>query len=478
MNVPSYEFIAFATVVAVLINLSSASRWRRAILLLANGAFFLTFTRDVLQLLPFGGLLLVGFAGVKLVERRKGKGVFTALIATMVFAFCWLKHYTFVPHQLFLPFAYMTIGLSYVFFRVMHLIIDAYQNTLSGRIGPVSYFNYTLNFTSLVSGPIQLYKDYRRSESEQPAPLTEGAVGRALERIITGLFKVSVISPLLLYMQARCVTAIAPGLSLAHGVIYAALIMAIFPVYLYFNFSGYMDFVIGVARFLRLELPENFDRPFLSKGYIEFWGRWHMTLSNWLKTYVFSPLLLGLMRLFPSRSSEPLLGVFAYFVTFFLIGVWHGQTATFLFFGVLQGLGVSVNKLYQIAMTRALGRVRYGALCANVAYSSVSRGLTFGWFAFSTLWFWSTWAQLAHFAAILGLSAILIAPVVFIAAATSSLNVLALVQERARDLTLGTARVFASRYVRAAWCTVLFVITISWDVLLNAPAPHIVYKAF
>ena len=104
-----------------------------------------------------------------------------------------------------------------------------------------------------------------------------------------------------------------------------AIAAALFAVYLYANFSGYMDVVIGTARFLRIELPENFHWPFAATGYIDFWGRWHMTLSTWFKTYVYSPLLMTLMRRYPAASAEPYLGVFAYFVTFFFVGVWHGQ---------------------------------------------------------------------------------------------------------------------------------------------------------
>jgi hypothetical protein len=86
-------------------------------------------------------------------------------------------------------------------------------------------------------------------------------------------------------------------------------VVAPYPFYLYCNFSGYTDVVIGIARFLRIKLPENFDRPFSSLNFLEFWSRWHMTLSNWLKTYVYYPLLMTLMRKFLSRTIEPFLGV-------------------------------------------------------------------------------------------------------------------------------------------------------------------------
>src|SRR5271156_5483977 len=339
MDVPSFAFLAFASAVALLMNVSSAPGWRRVVFLLANAAFIFSFAQSPAQLAPFAALLGFGFVSLKLMERFKNSAAFVALGAVLIITFCLLKQYTFIPHTFFLRFAYFTVGMSYVFFRVLHLVIDAYQDALPHNVGLLSYVNYTLNFTSLVSGPIQLYPDYDRMESLKPAPLNAAAAGGALERLVLGFFKVSVVSPLLAYAHDRCVVWAVAHAVLGSRILDAALIIAIFPLFLYVNFSGYMDFVIGVARFLRLELPENFNQPFFSKGFIEFWGRWHITLSSWLKTYVYSPLLLSLIRRFPSSRAAPFLGVFAYFVTFFLIGLWHGSTSMFVIYGLLLGFG-------------------------------------------------------------------------------------------------------------------------------------------
>ncbi|MDQ6941166.1 MAG: hypothetical protein M3169_01465, partial [Candidatus Eremiobacteraeota bacterium] len=390
MNVPSYEFLGFAAAVAAAINLSSASLWRRAVLLVANLLFIVTFTRDPAQLAPFAALLLLGFAGMKLLERRKSRALLWTVLGVVLIVFCALKRYTFVPGALTLPFVYFTVGMSYVFFRVLHLVIDAYQEALPERVGFLSYANYTLNFTALVSGPIQFYRDYRRNESVEPSRLDAAAASHGAKRIIIGFFKVSALSPLLLYAHGHAVIALSVASPLGERVVDASVATAAFPLFLYFNFSGYTDVVIGVARFLRFELPENFNKPFSARGFIDFWGRWHMTLSNWMKTYVYSPLLLGLMRRYPSRSVEPLLGTIAYFVAFFSIGLWHGQTSMFVCFGVLLGLGVSINKLYQTLMIARLGRPGYRALTSQPLYAAGSCGLTLTYFAFATLWFWSS----------------------------------------------------------------------------------------
>jgi D-alanyl-lipoteichoic acid acyltransferase DltB (MBOAT superfamily) len=476
--VPSYEFFAFAAVVALVINLSRSGGWRRGVLLVANLAFAATFSHDAAALVPFAALLVLGFACVKLLERRPGRALFVASMIVLCAAFFWLKRYAFVPPALFLQYAYVTAGTSYVFFRILHLVIDTYQRALPERIGALSYANYTLNFTALVSGPIQLYRDYRRTESEQPAALTEATAGAALERIVLGTFKVWVLAPLVYGCFERAAGAVAPDAAPPASAASAGLAIGLYPLFLYLNFSGYTDAVIGVARFLRLELPENFDRPFLAHGYLEFWSRWHMTLSNWLKTYVYSPLLLALMHRFPARRAEPYLGVFAYFVTFFLVGAWHGQTTLFLVFGVLQGLGVSLNKLYQIVLSRRLGRARYRALCAQPAYAALSRGATYGYYAFSSLWFWSSWPQLARGAAALGPLGAVAALALVVAAATVLLAALARLDAAVRGALETHRGVTRYRYARTAWAAALLVVTLSLTVVLSAPAPAIVYRAF
>jgi hypothetical protein len=160
---------------------------------------------------------------------------------------------------------------------------------------------------------------------------------------------------------------------------------------------------------------------------------------------------------------EPFLAVLTFFVTFFLVGLWHGQTSEFLFFGVLQGLGVSSVKLYQVM----LGKKRHRKLASNALYSFFCRGLTFTWFTFTLLWFWSSWTQLGAIAARLGPAAILLAFIVIWLVSCLGIDL----WERIRiDLR--------SRYLRTVRATAMGVIATATVLLMNAPAPDIVYKAF
>ena len=478
MDVPSFPFLGFAAAGALAYNLSSAKWWRMAVLLACNLAFLASFTHEPTAVIPYAGFVLLGYGFVFAIQNGAPKQLRLIAILTIIGLFFWLKKYSFLPSATYLTFPYMAVGLSYVFFRVLHLIIDAHDQETIGRVGPFSYLNYTLNFTSIVSGPIQRYEDYARMTADEPAPLDVFAVGVAIERIVRGLFKVMVVSHLLSMAQHAILAQVLSPEPLAGRVRDGALLVALYPVYLFFNFSGYVDFVIGVARFFRIELPENFDKPFSSASFIEYWSRWHMTLSNWLKTYVYNPLLMLLMRRVRSKAVAPYLGAISLFVTFFLIGAWHGRTSEFLFFGVLNGGGVGLNQAYRIFMTARMGRKPFAALGRNQVYLSLSRGLTFCWLAFTLLWFWSDWGQLGQIAAALGPLGMIGAGLAMFAVATLVLE--GLVSGRKALMALGRpdAPLITSRYLRTAWATALVVFVLAFQTVMDSPAPDIVYKAF
>jgi D-alanyl-lipoteichoic acid acyltransferase DltB (MBOAT superfamily) len=477
LSVPSWAFLGFALAAAILINLSRAATWRRAILLAANLAFLGSFSDQPKAYLPFAALLCLGYAGARLIQSGLRRAAPVFIVATVVF-FVWIKRYSFLPDAVLLPPGYLTIGVSYVFFRLLSLLIDAGAGTIAGRIDLVSYLNYALNFTSLVSGPIQRFQEYHRMEAGQNLPVDASAIGNAAERIVIGYFKVFILSSVVILLQRDRIDALFADASSLGRLGDGFAIATLYPIYLFLNFSGYTDFVIGVARLFGIVLPENFDRPFSSESFIEFWSRWHISLSAWLKTYVYTPLLIALMRRFPSYRIEPLLGVVAYFVTFFLVGVWHGQTSEFVFFGLLQGGGVAVNKLYQIGCEAAVGPKTYRRWRAKALYRGLACGLTFAWFAFSLLWFWSSWPQIAAMASRIGGPGLIALWGGVIVAAALVIKTGQVVRRWAYSVHIAGAPLLSSRYLRTVTASVLLVLLVIVSVALNAPAPEIVYKAF
>ncbi|GGG93685.1 MBOAT family O-acyltransferase [Silvibacterium dinghuense] len=478
MESASFQFVAFGLAVALVANFSRSAKWRSAILLLASLFFVWTLTPRPAQALPFAGFLAIGYLALILVNRGFKRLVSWSVIA-LVIAYIWLKKYTFLPNATFLTVPYITVGLSYVFFRVLHLVIEAGDQEAGIHVGPLQYLTYTLNFTTFVSGPIQRYDQFQQNfAGDKLLEIDTAVFGEQMERIVRGLFKVNVLATLLDAQRVDILVRLGQPDAMIHKAGWAFLLIVVYPFFLYCNFSGYIDIVIAMARLMRIRLPENFDRPFSATSFLDFWNRWHITLSMWLKTYVYNPLLITLMRRFTSVSIQPFLGVLCFFVTFFLIGVWHGRTSEFALFGVLQGGGVAINKLWQIFLAKRLGRKPYKALAENAVYRIFARGLTFTWFAFTLFWFWADWGKLDRIASSLSVAAWLaVWPAVWIAA---SLVLAAYQAVRARALAVQTAQgpVLTSRYVRVAWASALAFITFLIYALLAQPAPDIVYKAF
>jgi len=478
MDSASLQFVLFGLAAAVVSNFSRSRVWRSAVLMVASLAFLAFLARNPIIFLPLAGFLALGYAGLLLVQRGVSKKI-AGIVISVVLVYIWLKKYTFLPESSFLRFPYFTLGLSYIFFRVLHLIIDAGEGDGKRRIGPFEYLLYTLNFTTFVSGPIQRYDEFAREQfADVPAPLGVRVIGLQLERIVRGFFKVNVLAMVLNVVRVDAMNELAQPVPDSVKLYAAFRLAVLYPLFLYCNFSGYIDIVIAIARLMRLRLPENFDRPFSASSVMDFWNRWHMTLSNWLKTYVYNPLLLTLMRRIPSPALEPFLGVFCFFVTFFLIGLWHGRTSEFIFFGVLTGGSMSVNKLWQIALIRRMGRKPYRELAQKTWYKALGRGLNFAWFSFTLLWFWADWKQIdAIFASLPAVQWTGVWIAVWLAAALA-LTAWESLRAKLLSITAGGQPVLTSRYARvvygSALCLAAFVIT----VLLSQPAPDIVYKAF
>jgi alginate O-acetyltransferase complex protein AlgI len=481
MDSASLQFVLFGLIAAALSNLSRSRVWRSIVIMLASLVFLAMLAKSAFVLVPLAAFLLFGYGAAAMRERGWSRGAAWSIPA-VILAYVWLKKYTFLPERFFLHFSYFTLGLSYIFFRVLHLVIEAGEGAGTEEkrhIGFVPYLLYTLNFTTLVSGPIQRYDEFARDQfAVQPRPLGPAVIGLQLERVIRGFFKVNVLAMLLHRMQENGLERLTQPVPIEHKLLAAIQLTVVYPLFLYANFSGYIDIVIALARLMRIQLPENFNRPFSASSFLDFWNRWHITLSVWLKTYVYNPLAVVLIRRISSPSIEPFLGVVCFFVTFFLIGVWHGRTSEYIVFGILQGGGVAINKLWQLWLTRMLGRKGYKELAKNAVYIALGRGLTFSWFAFTMFWFWANWKQLGTI-----FSAIDVAPwlAVWLVIWLGATAVLAM-WERLRGvlLRLRTAEgpLLTSRYALVVYATAMGVTALVITIVLNQPAPGIVYKAF
>jgi alginate O-acetyltransferase complex protein AlgI len=405
MTFTSLPFLAFVVAVVLLVNATSSTKLRAAVLLAANLLFLASYTDRPIELVPLSAFLLLGFVFVEWLRRSRSSAVLWLGLTLVLATFVNLKRYAFVPAELTLHGAYAVVGISYMLFRILHLMVDAKQGELREPVPPLSFVNYTVSFLTLTAGPIQRYKDFQQ-ESSNVSPLREGEAERAFARIVAGFLRIAVVSAVFNYLFATVSARVLAGAALPWPqllVLYGASAVC-YTVFLYANFAGYMDVVIGIGALVGQRLPENFDHPFRARSFLDFWARWHITLSQWFRTYVFNPLLRIMAARVTAPSLTPYLAVIAFFVTFLLMGVWHGATSVFVVYGLFMGAGASVNKLWQLQAVKRLGKARYKALGENPIASYVARGMTFAYFAIGLSCLWLSLAELGSLSSALGLA--------------------------------------------------------------------------
>jgi len=481
MDFTSSIYLTFVAITVLAFNAWGAPRFRLSVLLVANFAFLASFVRMPEQVAPLAGFLLLGFAATRWVARWPNKWVLPATVSLVVGVFIVLKRYTFLPAGFGLSFLYLQIGLSYILFRVLQMVIDSAGGEKQARLGPLNYFNFTCNFLSFVSGPIQRSDDYLAQLSQISRKVDETLAFTAFHRVIIGFIKLAVVSALANYLfsalSAGVLAETTPLSGMRFAAQYAGSAVA-YTFYLYYNFSGYMDIVIGIGCLLGQNLPENFDRPFSARNIFEFWARWHITLSEWFKTYVFNPLMKFLATHVTAPALMPYLGVIGFFVTFFVMGVWHGSTVVFVIYGLVWGAGASINKLWQVFMTKRLGKKRYKSVGDSFAYASLARGLLFAFFALAVTALWVNMHQLSllrHRLGMAGLVAALLATT--LGAALGGI----VVQRVGRVLTGFAPRLDGSNAVGVAARNVVLASEVLLIFAVSAffhKAPEFVYKAF
>jgi len=399
MDIASIDFVAFVVTAAVSFRFLRSRTYRLTIITIANAVFIASYVTEWRQITPLLAFLVLGYVTVEMTRVRAFAGAFVSGLCAVLACYVLLKRFSFLEGLPTLPFPYLVVGLSYILFRILHLMIDARGGDLAQRVGPLAFFNYTCNFLSFVSGPIQRYQDFAKSSADGDGKLDADQVHHAFSRIIAGYVKVIIVSAianyLFLWLSQRVLSPAAAPTGWHLALEYGACATA-YTAYLYYNFSGYMDIVIGAGRLLGQNLPENFDRPFLARNFLEFWSRWHMTLSEWFKTYLFNPLMKLLIERVPQPGRLPYLGVVAFFATFFVMGLWHGTTLVFMIYGLIMGAGASVNKLWQVVMADRLGRRRYRALSERPMYLYACRGLTAAYFIVGVTCLWVDMRELGR----------------------------------------------------------------------------------
>lgn len=340
----SLHFAAFFAVLAILYFLTRGTR-RWMVLLSASVVFYLWPDAGRRYGLFIAGFVLINYWLAIRIAGETSKGGKTRYLVVGLVAnigsLAVLKYLGFFSEAVALitgtsSGAYSVVGLivplglSFLTFRVLSYLIDVYR----GQIQPETHLGYfalyVLFFPQVMAGPIQragsLLPQLRQRVGIDYDRITDG-----LKLIVWGLFKKVVIADRLAVFVGQVYNhpQDQSGLSFLVATYFYA-------IQIYCDFSGYTDIAIGCGRILGFQLPDNFDRPYFARSIADFWRRWHITLSTWLRDYVYIPM--GGSRVTTLRHVANLLAVFL------LCGLWHGAGWTFLVWGGLHGvyLGASV----------------------------------------------------------------------------------------------------------------------------------------
>lgn len=250
-----------------------------------------------------------------------------------------LEQLTHHPMGIFLP-----VGISFFTFQSLSYIIDIYRERIDPLHRWIDYVFYVSFFPQLVAGPIVRARDFIPQIHKTPL-VSRAEFGEGLFLIICGLFKKAIISD---YLSLNFVDRIFDAPTLYTGAENLLGVYA-YALQIYCDFSGYSDMAIGIALLLGFRFNINFDSPYQSATITEFWRRWHISLSSWLKDYLY--ISLGGNRKGSTRTYINLI------TTMLIGGLWHGASVLFILWGALHGVMLALEKfiMSRVSSFKALG---------------------------------------------------------------------------------------------------------------------------
>lgn len=322
----------------------SPKRIKNLLLLLAS-LFFYTWGEGELVVLIFASAVIDYSAGILISSGKKKLGLWLSIIFNLGLLFTF-KYLNFTLNNVVLVFDVLNIsneniknfkeivlplGISFYTFQTMSYTIDVYKGNVKATKNFINFATYVTLFPQLIAGPIIKYKDVAEQLVSRTA--SPRKIGSGIRRFVLGLAKKMLIANQCAFLADGIFSM--PESELTTPLAWLGVVA--YSLQIYYDFSGYSDMAIGLGRMFGFDFMENFNFPFISKSIREFWQRWHISLSNWFKEYVY--FSLGGNRLGEKRTYLNLL------VVFFVTGIWHGASWTFIVWGMLHGLFIILERL-------------------------------------------------------------------------------------------------------------------------------------
>jgi alginate O-acetyltransferase complex protein AlgI len=363
----------FLPAVLALYLLAPGARLKNVVLVLASVFFYAWGEGRFVALVV--GEALVNYALGLVLTRLPGSGtrerklVLAAAIVFDLGVLVWFKYAGFLAENVafvsgghldaggVMAHVYLPLGISFFTFHAISYVVDVYRHTSEARRNPLEVVLYFMFFPQLIAGPIIRYKDVAAQLSRRVVTVEGFAYGA--RRFVVGLGKKVLIANTL----GACVDHVfvtAPA-ELSRPLAWFAL--AAYTLQIYFDFSGYSDMAIGMARMFGFTFLENFNFPYVAHSMQDFWRRWHISLSRWFRDYLYIPL--GGNRVAPWRVYANLL------VVFFLVGLWHGAKWTFVVWGLIHGAFLILERVGAMRRITAKPVVRHVYVLVVVMFAWV-----------------------------------------------------------------------------------------------------------
>ena len=231
------------------------------------------------------------------------------------------------------------IGISYMSFKTIQIMLEISDGLIKEKISIKDYLQFLLFFPTVSAGPIDRSRRFLKEINEvMPRKEYLELAGDGVYRIVLGLLYKVVLSTYVYQMLL--------ALNNTGTVIYSIKYMYLYTLYLFFDFAGYSLMAVGSSNILGIQTPMNFNKPFLSVDIKDFWTRWHITLSTWLRDFVFSRVLMRVIRKkwFKNRLHN---ATYAYMINMLVMGFWHGLSVSYIVYGFYHGVLMAGFEVYQ-----------------------------------------------------------------------------------------------------------------------------------
>lgn len=358
MNISSFIFFLFVFVSLLCYYL--LPKKVSYVTLLGFSLFFLFYNNlSVLNVISISLIFLISYISGLLIEKCKSKGKFICIVGILFILLIlgYLKYANFFitlfnnifKQDISLLSNGAPLGISYFSLIMIGYIVDIYWSTNEAEKNPLKVLLFMIYYPILTSGPFIKYSEIKTNLFTKNSFRFDNIINGFL-RVLWGLFKVLIISTRI----SIFVTFVYSNLGSMNG-LYIILAILVYTFELYTNFSGSIDIVIGVSHMFGISLPENFDNPFASQTITEFWRVWHITLGNWLRNYIFYPLLKSDLIQSLNKVCKNKFGkkgkkiptFLCMFILWFLIGFWHGGDFKFILAsGILQFISIMMEDIF------------------------------------------------------------------------------------------------------------------------------------